>query len=129
MRRQLFLFHRHGLNLRELTSGSTSASLSPASPFSFLSLLPLYHSAVHLVGHYIRQEDFDEPPSSDEEYDSDDFDSEDGDEDISGLIDMDDEEMEEAAARIQEIEEQPKPCVVLSCSRFFVLSARFRAIR
>ena len=65
-----------------------------------------------MVGHYIRQEDFDEPPSSDEEYDSDDFDSEDGDEDISGLIDMDDEEMEEAAARIQEIEEQPKPCVV-----------------
>ncbi|KWU43992.1 hypothetical protein RHOSPDRAFT_34421 [Rhodotorula sp. JG-1b] len=66
-------------------------------------------NAVHLVGHYIRQEDFDEPPSSDEEYDSDDFDSEDGDEDISGLIDMDDEEMEEAASRIQEIEEQPKP--------------------
>lgn len=79
-----------------------------------------------MVGHYIRQEDFDEPPSSDEEYDSDDFDSEDGDEDISGLIDMDDEEMEEAAARIQEIEEQPKPCVVLS-SGDCVLSARFRA--
>ncbi|GAA5873379.1 hypothetical protein JCM3774_000765 [Rhodotorula dairenensis] len=63
-------------------------------------------NAVHLVGHYIRQEDFDEPPSSDEEYDSDDFDSEDGD-DISGLIDMDDEEMdsEDAAGRIEEIEE------------------------
>ncbi|GAA5987781.1 hypothetical protein JCM10908_007213 [Rhodotorula pacifica] len=63
-------------------------------------------NAVHLVGHYIRQEDFDEPPSSDEEYDSDDFDSEEDDEDISGLIDMDDEEDDEMdAGRIEEIEE------------------------
>ncbi|BGP56015.1 peptidylprolyl isomerase fpr3 [Rhodotorula sphaerocarpa] len=64
---------------------------------------------VHLVGHYIRQEDFDEPPSSDEEgYGSDEFDEDDmSGEDISGLIDMDDEEMddEEEAGRIQEIED------------------------
>ncbi|BGP62859.1 peptidylprolyl isomerase fpr3 [Rhodotorula toruloides] len=70
---------------------------------------------VHLVGHYVRQEDFDQPPSdydSEEEYgsdfdDEDDFDSE----GMSGLIDddeEDDEDMEDAADRIQEIEEPKK---------------------
>lgn len=65
------------------------------------------YSAVHLVGHYIRQEDFDEPPSSDEEYDSEDFDEDDmSDDDISGLIDMDDDsEVEAESSRIEEIEE------------------------
>lgn len=81
--------------------------------------MPSSDSPVHLVGHYIRQEDFDEPPSSDEEgYGSDEFDEDDmSGEDISGLIDMDDEEMddEEEAGRIQEIEDA-KPCVCsLSC--------------
>ncbi|BGP00001.1 FK506-binding nuclear protein [Rhodotorula toruloides] len=69
---------------------------------------------VHLVGHYVRQEDFDQPPSdydSEEEYGSDFDDEDDSDsEGMSGLIDddEDDEDMEDAADRIQEIEEPKK---------------------
>ncbi|GAA6052212.1 hypothetical protein JCM3770_000799 [Rhodotorula araucariae] len=64
---------------------------------------------VHLIGHYIRQEDFDQPPS-DEEYDSDDFDQSgdyDSDE-LEGLIDGDesDEDMTDGEGRIQEIQEK-----------------------
>lgn len=84
--------------------------LSFSPPHSRLCL----DSPVHLVGHYVRQEDFDQPPSdydSEEEYASD-FADEDGfdDEGMSGLIDddEDDEEMEDAAGRIQEIEEPKK---------------------
>ncbi|GAA5973825.1 hypothetical protein JCM11641_003177 [Rhodosporidiobolus odoratus] len=67
-------------------------------------------NSVHLVGHYIRQEDFDQEPYSDEEeYDSED-DSEFDDEEMSGLIaGSDDESMEDGADRIQELlEEKPK---------------------
>ncbi|GAA5935878.1 hypothetical protein JCM10213_002145 [Rhodosporidiobolus nylandii] len=67
---------------------------------------------VHVVGHYIRQEDFDQEPYSDEEgYGSEDFD-EDSDfdeEELSGLIaGSEDESMEDAADRIQELKEEKK---------------------
>ncbi|BGP40603.1 peptidylprolyl isomerase fpr3 [Rhodotorula kratochvilovae] len=68
---------------------------------------------VHLIGHYIRQEDFDQPPS-DEEYGSDDFDEDDisGDYDsdeLEGLIagDESDEDMTDGEGRISEIQEKP----------------------
>lgn len=70
------------------------------------------HSPVYLTGHYIRQEDFDQDPYSDSEdgsdFDEDEFD----DSDISGLIGegSDDEDMEDAADRIQELKEE-KPSV------------------
>ncbi|GAA5935066.1 uncharacterized protein JCM15063_003141 [Sporobolomyces koalae] len=63
---------------------------------------------VYLTGHYIRQEDFDQDPYSDSE-DGSDFDSDEFDEsDISGLIGegSDDESMEDAADRIQEVKEE-----------------------
>ncbi|GAA5945669.1 hypothetical protein JCM1841_000861 [Sporobolomyces salmonicolor] len=64
---------------------------------------------VHLIGHYIRQEDFDQDPYSDSEYGSDfDEDDEFDESDISGLIDGDDEDMSDAEGRISEIVE-PKP--------------------
>ncbi|GAA5857795.1 hypothetical protein JCM8547_005984 [Rhodosporidiobolus lusitaniae] len=70
---------------------------------------------VHLVGHYIRQEDFDQEPYSDEEgaYDSEDFD-EDSDfdeEEMEGLVggSEEDESMEDAADRIKELIEEQKP--------------------
>ncbi|GJN90973.1 hypothetical protein Rhopal_003987-T1 [Rhodotorula paludigena] len=63
---------------------------------------------VYLTGHYIRQEDFDQPPS-DDEYGSD-FDDEDDydDEELSGLIGHSDEEDEDMEDRIQEIQEPVK---------------------
>ncbi|GAA5865282.1 hypothetical protein JCM1840_003976 [Sporobolomyces johnsonii] len=61
---------------------------------------------VHLIGHYIRQEDFDQDPYSDSEYGSDfDEDDEFDDSDISGLIGGDDEDMSDAEGRISEIVE------------------------
>ncbi|GAA6032345.1 hypothetical protein JCM8097_008129 [Rhodosporidiobolus ruineniae] len=65
---------------------------------------------VHLLGHYIRQEDFDQEPYSDDEgYDSEDFDEDDSefdDAEMSGLIaGSDDESM---SGRIEELEEKPK---------------------
>ncbi|GAA5975092.1 hypothetical protein JCM5350_004583 [Sporobolomyces pararoseus] len=62
---------------------------------------------VYLTGHYIRQEDFDQDPYSDSEdgsdFDEDEFD----DSDISGLIEgSDDEDMEDAAGRIEELKEE-----------------------
>ncbi|GAA5841207.1 hypothetical protein JCM11251_003234 [Rhodosporidiobolus azoricus] len=63
---------------------------------------------VHLVGHYIRQEDFDQEPYSDEEYGSDD-DSDFDDEEMSGLIDDGDLDDEMDSSRIEElVEEKPK---------------------
>lgn len=69
-------------------------------------------SPVYLTGHYIRQEDFDQPPS-DDEYGSD-FDDEDDydDEELSGLIGHSDEEDEDMEDRIQEIQEPVKACVL-----------------
>lgn len=77
--------------------------------------LPL-PSPVHLVGHYIRQEDFDQDPYSDSEgsdYDSNDedipsdFDEDDSDlEGMSGLIaEGSDDEMEDPA-RFQELKDE-----------------------
>ncbi|GAA5893454.1 hypothetical protein JCM6882_008040 [Rhodosporidiobolus microsporus] len=66
---------------------------------------------VHIVGHYIRQEDFDQEPYSDEEYgsDFDEDDSEFDDEEMSGLIAGSDEDEEMDDSRIEEIlEEKPK---------------------
>ncbi|GAA5881545.1 hypothetical protein JCM16303_005698 [Sporobolomyces ruberrimus] len=64
---------------------------------------------VYLTGHYVRQEDFDQDPYSDSEDGSDfDEDEEFDDSDISGLIGegSDDESMEDAAGRIQELKEE-----------------------
>ncbi|KAM0748957.1 hypothetical protein T439DRAFT_382049 [Meredithblackwellia eburnea MCA 4105] len=80
-------------------------------------------NAIHLVGHYIRQEDFDQEPydsefdsddDDDESIDSDLIDGEDIDEDdmegISGLIgdSDDDEDDEEDKARFEELKESVK---------------------
>ncbi|ORY87392.1 hypothetical protein BCR35DRAFT_289438 [Leucosporidium creatinivorum] len=72
-------------------------------------------NAVHVVGHYVRQEDFDQDPYSDEEYgsgdeeiDSDEFDEDDSElEGLSGMIGEDsDEEMDEG--RFEELKEELK---------------------
>ncbi|KAI5481266.1 hypothetical protein MNV49_004888 [Pseudohyphozyma bogoriensis] len=71
-------------------------------------------NAVHLVGHYIRQEEFDEPPYSDDEFDSDDDDEEiDSDEaEALGLIGGDsedeDDDIEVDEERFEEVKENPK---------------------
>ncbi|GAA5930890.1 hypothetical protein JCM3775_000744 [Rhodotorula graminis] len=65
---------------------------------------------VHLVGHYIRQEDFDQPPSDDEEEYGSDFDEGDDydSDELEGLIaGSSDEDMQEETSRIQEIQEKP----------------------
>ncbi|GAA5851148.1 hypothetical protein JCM9279_000339 [Rhodotorula babjevae] len=65
---------------------------------------------VHLIGHYIRQEDFDQPPSDDEEEYGSDFDEGDDydSDELEGLIaGSSDEDMEEDTSRIQEIQEKP----------------------
>ncbi|TNY18781.1 Peptidylprolyl isomerase [Rhodotorula diobovata] len=66
---------------------------------------------VHLIGHYIRQEDFDQPPSDDEEDYGSEFD-ESGDYDsdeLEGLIDgeSEDDDMTDGEGRIEEIQEKP----------------------
>lgn len=79
-------------------------------------------SPVHLIGHYIRQEDFDQPPSDDEEDYGSEFD-ESGDYDsdeLEGLIDgeSEDDDMTDGEGRIEEIQE--KPCVALPSIPLFL---------
>jgi hypothetical protein len=91
-------------------------SLPPFSP-SLSTLSP-----VHIVGHYIRQEDFDQEPYSGSEYgsDYDEDDSEFDDEEMSGLIAGSDEDETMDEARIQEIlDSKPKACAAFPPSHFY----------
>jgi FK506-binding nuclear protein len=70
---------------------------------------------VHLVGHYIRQEDFDQDPYSDEDSDDDEFDSDDESidsdemEGLSGLIgEGEDEDDDEEEERFEELKDDKK---------------------
>lgn len=98
---------------------SSSPSLDPStlptlsSPARRLDLTEFLYSAVHLVGHYVRQEDFDQDPYSDSEadYDSDDesIDSELEEsmmEGLSGMVGEDEDDDEEE--RLIELKEEPK---------------------
>lgn len=110
------------MTLKSLNSLSPDPSTSCSSRFiqQFPNHIP-NNSAVHLVGHYCRQEDFDQEPfsdsddenpygdSDDEEIDSDfegDYDMEEG---LSGLLGEDDDEEDSEAERFVELPFVPFP--------------------
>lgn len=103
-------------------SSRTSRSSSSPSPAPSTPLVPMAssfadsRSAVHLVGHYVRQEDFDQDPYSDSE--EGDFDSDDEEidsdlenlEGLSGMLGEEDDEMDSEgdSERFAELLEEAK---------------------
>ncbi|KAK4057258.1 peptidylprolyl isomerase fpr3 [Microbotryomycetes sp. JL221] len=100
--------------LKPNVTEQVSVNISLVEDVEIVELSVTGSNPVHLVGHYIRQEDFDQDPYSDDEYDSEidsDFDEEDDDDEegISGLIgDDSDDDMVEDDSRFEEVKEDGK---------------------
>ncbi|GAA5906833.1 hypothetical protein JCM8208_000052 [Rhodotorula glutinis] len=97
--------------LRPNATEQASVNVALVEDVEVVELSVTGENPVHLIGHYIRQEDFDQPPSDDEEgYGSDDFDEGDDydSDELEGMLaGSSDEDMEEDTGRIQEIQEKP----------------------